>query len=212
MKQEYSVQGKSGTFKYCLFADFCDLFSHHSQTKIAASVVRQFSVSEETSSSHEQVLLKTDNDNSSSSLPHFPYGTLFALPLPPPRLPKKICITFFFISPGYYSCPTRNWKQCLCNFFFFSSFFLGGWGGGEGQIKCIIWNGEAAYRHLSVVLYTMYNFYLRHIVWLEISQKLTTPYPFFLWLRTPLECEQKNRVINSPVTSVEPFQTRTAVQ
>ena len=61
VNQEYSVRGKSSTFKYtCLFADFCDLFSHHSRAKIAASVVRQFSVSEEKSSSHEQVLLKTD--------------------------------------------------------------------------------------------------------------------------------------------------------
>ena len=61
VNQEYFVRGKSITFKYtCLFADFCDLFSHHSRTKIATSVVRQFSVNEEKSSSHEQVLLKND--------------------------------------------------------------------------------------------------------------------------------------------------------
>ena len=31
---EYSVLGNSSTFKYtCLFADFCGLFSYHSQTK-----------------------------------------------------------------------------------------------------------------------------------------------------------------------------------
>ena len=35
----------------CLFADFCDLFSYYSRTKTAASVVWQFSVSEEKSSS-----------------------------------------------------------------------------------------------------------------------------------------------------------------
>ena len=61
VNQEYSVRGKSITFKYtCLFADFCDLFSHHSRTKIVTSVVRQFSVNEEKSSSHEQVLIKND--------------------------------------------------------------------------------------------------------------------------------------------------------
>ena len=32
-----------------------------------------------------------------------------------PYLPPKILHNlFFFISPGYYSCPKRNWKQCLC--------------------------------------------------------------------------------------------------
>ena len=61
VNQEYFVRGKSITFKYtCLFAEFRDLFSHHSRTKIAASVVRQFSADEEKSSSHEQVLLKSD--------------------------------------------------------------------------------------------------------------------------------------------------------
>ena len=65
VNQEYSVRGKSNYFWiYWLnieyTADFCDLFSHHSETKIEASVIRQFSVNEEKSSSHEQVLLKND--------------------------------------------------------------------------------------------------------------------------------------------------------
>ena len=61
VNQEYSVRGESSTFKYtCLFAVSCDLFSHYSGTKIAASVIGQFSVSEEKSSCHEQVLLNTD--------------------------------------------------------------------------------------------------------------------------------------------------------
>ena len=53
LNQEYSVRGKGSTFKqfiYFLFADFCDLFSYYSRTKTAASVVWQFSVSEEKSS------------------------------------------------------------------------------------------------------------------------------------------------------------------
>ena len=34
LNQEYSVLGNSSTFKYtCLFADFCGLFSYHSQTE-----------------------------------------------------------------------------------------------------------------------------------------------------------------------------------
>ena len=59
--------------------------------------------------------------------------------LPPP--PPKFCITFVFHSPGYYSRPKRNWKQCLCHFF---------WGGGRGgglwgQIRCIMGHVQVAY-------------------------------------------------------------------
>ena len=46
--------------------------------------------------------------------------------------PPKFCITFVFISPGYYRRPKRNWKQCLCKLF-------------EGQIRCIMGNVEVAY-------------------------------------------------------------------
>ena len=46
--------------------------------------------------------------------------------------------------------------------FFSFLFFLGG--GGGAQIRCIVGNVEVAYRRLSVVLHTMYNFYLRHVV------------------------------------------------
>ena len=47
---------------------------------------------------------------------------------------------------------------------FFSFLFF--WGGGRGgaQIRCIVGNVEVAYRRLSVVLHTVYNFYLRHVV------------------------------------------------
>ena len=45
---------------------------------------------------------------------------------------------------------------------FFSFLFFGG--GGGAQIRCIVGNVEVAYRRLSVVLHTMYNFYLRHVV------------------------------------------------
>ena len=47
--------------------------------------------------------------------------------------------------------------------FFSFLFFLGG-GGGGAQIRCIVGNVEVAYRRLSVVLHTVYNFYLRHVV------------------------------------------------
>ena len=40
----------------------------------------------------------------------------------------------------------------------------GGGGGGGAQIRCIMGNVEVAYRRLSVVLDTVYNFYLRHVV------------------------------------------------
>ena len=44
-------------------------------------------------------------------------------------------------------------------------FLLGAGGGGAGgQIRCILGHVEVAYRRLSVVLDTVYNFYLRHIV------------------------------------------------
>ena len=35
------------------------------------------------------------------------------IPPPPHSPPLKFCITLS-ISPGYYSRPKRNWKQCLC--------------------------------------------------------------------------------------------------
>ena len=47
---------------------------------------------------------------------------------------------------------------------FFSFLFFGGGGGGGAQIRCIVRNVEVAYRRLSVVLHTVYNFYLRHVV------------------------------------------------
>ena len=48
--------------------------------------------------------------------------------------------------------------------FFSFLFFWGGGGGGGTQIRCIVGNVEVAYRRLSVVLHTVYNFYLRHVV------------------------------------------------
>ena len=51
----------------------------------------------------------------------------------------------------------------LMQFFSFLFFFLGG-GEGGAQIRCIVGNVEVAYRRLSVVLHTVYNFYLRHVV------------------------------------------------
>ena len=53
------------------------------------------------------------------------------LPSPPPE--KKIAYPLFFISPGYYSCPKRNWKQCLCKRL--------GW----GQMRCIMEDVQVAY-------------------------------------------------------------------
>ena len=47
---------------------------------------------------------------------------------------------------------------------FFSFLFFGGGRGGGAQIRCIVGNVEVAYRRLSVVLHTVYNFYLRHVV------------------------------------------------
>ena len=48
-----------------------------------------------------------------------------------PDLPSQILLNLcFFISPGFYSRPKRNWKQCLCKI----------WGvGGGGQIRCVMW-------------------------------------------------------------------------
>ena len=40
------------------------------------------------------------------------YCTLFALPPPPPPPPPFQIL--FFITPGYYRGPRRNWKQCFC--------------------------------------------------------------------------------------------------
>ena len=43
-----------------------------------------------------------------------------------PCLPPKILHNLLiFISPGYYSRPKRNWKQCLCKIL-------------RGQIRCIL--------------------------------------------------------------------------
>ena len=51
---------------------------------------------------------------------HYP----FAICSPHPTPQKSFGKLLFLISPGYCSCPRRNWRQYLCNFCF------GGWGGG----------------------------------------------------------------------------------
>ena len=39
----------------------------------------------------------------------------------------KICITlFFFISPGYYSRPKKNKRQCLCKIWGSNKVYYGG--------------------------------------------------------------------------------------
>ena len=55
----------------------------------------------------------------------FPVMHLICLPPPPPPTKKNLPQPLFFISPGYYSLPKRNWKQCLCKIF--------GDGGGRGN-------------------------------------------------------------------------------
>ena len=48
-----------------------------------------------------------------------------------PDLPSQILLNLcLFISPGYYSRPKRNWKQCLCKIFF-------GEGGGANKVRYV---------------------------------------------------------------------------
>ena len=101
--------------------------------------------------------------------------------------PPKVCITFVFHFSWVLQLSQEKLKTMLMQNF-------------GRQIRCIVGNVEVACRRLSVVLDAAYNFYLRHIVWLEMSQKRTTPYPFFLWLRTPIECEQKKRSNSNSLT------------
>ena len=52
-----------------------------------------------------------------------------------PDLPSQIFLNLcFFISPGYYSRPKRNWKQCLCKI----------WGGGGANKVRYVENVEMA--------------------------------------------------------------------
>ena len=91
-------------------------------------------------SSHRNVLRNYSNDNilmgrgcdKDLFTTQIEYATCTS-PLMHLICPPKFCQPLFFISAGYYSCPKRNWKQCLCK--------LLGW----GQMRCIMEDVQVAY-------------------------------------------------------------------
>ena len=84
---------------------------------------------------------------------HISYKAPYLNPPPP-----KFCITCFSFLLGI-TAVSRDIENNVYAIFFFC---LGG--GGGGQIRCIMGHVEVAYRRLPIVLDTVYNFYLRHIV------------------------------------------------
>ena len=48
--------------------------------------------------------------------------------------PRRFCITFVFISPGYCSRPKRNWKQWLCKILGANKVHYGKCGSGAGNV------------------------------------------------------------------------------
>ena len=94
--------------------------------------------------------------------------------LPPPP-PPKFCITFVFHSPGYYRRPKRNWKQCLCHFFW----------GGEGW--GVVGANKVHYGTCASGLYSMaVLYYVKDLLHRALSNSTRdTPTPWFLkicWL------------------------------